>query len=124
MLLALAEADTQRPVSVRELAETSDVPYSFARTVQRDLAQAGFVNTARGPAGGLTLARPAAEVTLLDIIRAVQGEPTLSPCTREKNWCQREGTCPVHSVWHETDAQLRDILGNKTLAGLLATKGR
>lgn len=124
MLLALARADAERPVSVRELAESSDVPYSFARTVQRDLTRSGFVTTARGPAGGLSLARPAAETSLLDVIRAVQGEPTLSPCTREAGWCGREETCPVHEVWQETDAAVLTILGNKTLAGLLATDGR
>ena len=62
------------PVSVRELAETQGVPYAFARGIQRELVAAKLVESRRGASGGILLARPAAEVTLLDIANAKQGD--------------------------------------------------
>lgn len=119
MLLALAEAEESCPISVRELAEIQGVPYAFARAVQRDLAAAGLVTVRRGAAGGLCLARPPSDITLLDAVVATQGEPTVAVCAADPGWCARSGGCTVHRVWHDADMLLREYLGTKTLAGLL-----
>ncbi|MEN6430451.1 MAG: Rrf2 family transcriptional regulator, partial [Coriobacteriales bacterium] len=59
IMTALTAARSDVPVSLRELAGVQDVPYAFARNVQRDLMTAGLITTARGATGGLALARPA-----------------------------------------------------------------
>jgi Rrf2 family protein len=118
MMTALAVADTGCPVSVRELAEQQNVPYAFARSVARDLVAAGFVAATRGTAGGLCLARPAADITLLQIVEAIQGRMTIAVCTNEPAWCARSGRCSTHGVWEEADAAVRGLLARKTLAGL------
>ena len=107
------------PVSVRELAETQGVPYAFARGIQRELVAAKLVESRRGASGGILLARPAAEVTLLDIANAMQGDVSCSVCSRDPKWCSRMSTCEVHHVWRETDSMVREYLGTKSLAGLL-----
>lgn len=108
------------PVSVRELAERQQVPYAFARAVQRDLVAAGIVTTVRGSAGGCVLAVAASDLTLLDIISAIQGKPAVSVCSSDPAWCAQSGGCSVHRVWCELDAMTREFLGGKTLAGLSA----
>lgn len=118
LMLALARAEAGSPVSVKRLAEQQGVPYAFARGIQRDLVSAGLVESVRGAAGGLVLARPAAQVTLLDIVEAIEGRVSLNVCTADPAWCARMGSCPVHPVWKGANAVLREYLGSKTLEGL------
>lgn len=119
MLLNLA-ASGGGPVSVRALAEAGEVPYAFARSVQRDLVAAGFVEARRGVTGGLVLKRSAEDTTLLDVVEAMDGRPlSVAVCAADPSWCSRRPTCNVHGVWVEADAMLRGLLGSKTLADLL-----
>jgi Rrf2 family protein len=118
MMAALASAGSECPVSVRELAETQAVPYAFARAVQRDLQSAGLVIATRGSAGGLCLARPADEITLLDIVESMQGRLSVAVCANDPAWCARSGGCGTHGVWKQADELVRGLLGSKTLAGL------
>lgn len=106
------------PVSVRELAVRQHVPYAFARAVQRDLVAEGLVTTVRGSRGGAVLSADPTDLTLLQIVTAIQGEPSVSVCSREPQWCSMSGGCAVHLVWRGADEMLRDYLGSKTLAGL------
>lgn len=119
MLMHLALEGGDRPVSVRYLSELGDVPYSFARAVQRDLAGAGMVVTTRGAKGGMRLARDAEEITLLEIITSMQGAPSLSMCATDPSWCKRALGCKVHRVWVDANQYLSDYFGNVTLKGLV-----
>lgn len=112
------------PVAVRKLAERQGVPYAFARAVQRDLSAAGLVTTVRGAAGGAVLARPPEETTLLDVVTATQGIPSVSLCSHDPEWCARSGSCAVHSVWCGADVMLRGYLSSMTLAGLVNEEGK
>jgi len=108
------------PLSVREIAERGEVPYTFARGIQRDLLGAGLVQSRRGAKGGIVLARPAADITLLDIVDATQpGGTSCSLCSRDPKWCSRMKDCQVHKVWSDVDALVRDQLRSKSLAGLV-----
>jgi Rrf2 family protein len=121
LMLALAEAGGG-PVSVRERAERQQVPYAFARGIQRELVAAGLATTTRGATGGLSLARPASEITLLDVIEAVEGPIALNICTADPDWCQRMGACSVHQVWRGADDLVKEYFGSKSLAGLVGGK--
>jgi Rrf2 family protein len=118
MMTALATAGSECPVSVRELAEAQSVPYAFARSVQRDLMAAGLVTVTRGASGGMCLARPAAEITLLDVVESIQGQLSISVCANDPEWCARSGGCATHGVWLQADKLVRDLLAGRTLAGL------
>ncbi|MEN6430384.1 MAG: Rrf2 family transcriptional regulator, partial [Coriobacteriales bacterium] len=68
---------------------------------------------------GLALARPAEQITVLDIVEATHGDTSISVCTRDPGWCERAGSCSVHRIWKEADALVRQHLRSKTLAGLV-----
>jgi Rrf2 family protein len=122
ILLELARSDGA-PVSVRALADTQDVPYAFARGIQRELVSAGLVESRRGALGGIMLARRADAISLLDVVEAMQGAPSCSVCTSDPDWCRRMGGCSVHRVWSEADRIVSEYLGSKSLAGLIGSEG-
>lgn len=124
ILLALARSNGE-PVSVRELAENQNVPYAFARGIQRELVSAGLVESRRGATGGIRLARPAQDITLLDVVTAMQGPVSSAVCTKDAEWCRLMGGCTVHGVWREVDEMTSAYLGSKSLAGLVGqSEGR
>lgn len=114
-MLALSGVDDGKPVSVRQLADEMEVPYAFARGIQRDLVTAGLATTRRGVAGGLMLSRRPRDITMLDVVEAMEGPVALNICTSDPEWCSRMGTCSAHRVWGEANKLLRDYLGSKTL---------
>jgi Rrf2 family protein len=118
MMAALAAVDADCPISVRELADSQSVPYAFARSVQRDLMNAGLVRVTRGASGGMCLARPATEITVLDVVESIQGRLSISVCANDPGWCARSGGCGTHGVWLKADQLVRDLLASRTLAGL------
>ena len=118
LLLELARSDGA-PISVRALSETQDVPYAFARGIQRELVASGLVESRRGASGGIFLARPAEAISLLDVVTAMQGAPSCSVCTSDPGWCKRVGGCGVHGVWSEADKLVSEYLGTKSLEGLI-----
>lgn len=124
MLLELARSGGG-PVSVRKLADSQEVPYAFARGIQRDLSAAGLVSTLRGSSGGAVLAKAPAEITLLDVVRTMQGSVSCSVCAKDRTWCSRMGGCAVHRVWRDADEMMTRYLGSKSLTGLIEQeKGR
>ena len=112
-------------VSVRTLAREGGVPYSFARSIQHDLAQAGLVSNARGANGGMRLAVDPREATLLEVVEAVQGPVALSPCldaSEDGEPCPNRGRCRFTSVWCNARRLLRDMLSSVTLHQLIVER--
>jgi len=117
MMTRLA-TDLGSPMSVRTMSDADDVPYQFARAIQRDLADAGLIKVIRGARGGAILAKPTNEITLLDIVKSTQGKPECSPCTRDADWCSRMGACSVHDIWRELDSMTMKYLESVKLADI------
>jgi Rrf2 family protein len=105
-------------VSARRLGEIVEIPYPFARRIVTQLAAAGFVDTRRGVGGGVGLARPAAGITLRDVLCGLDGPIFVNECTRTPGFCSRSADCPVHEAWCEVDDVLDQFLGAKDLASL------
>ncbi len=110
-------------VSVRTAAKENDVPYSFARSIQHDLAVAGIVENSRGATGGMRLAVDPNETTLLQIVEAVQGPVLVSGCssTGENDGpCPRRAECGFSPVWCNAEALLRSLFSSVTLYQIVA----
>ena len=118
MLLKLASKQDQ-VLSVRELAEAQGVPYSFARSIQRDLVQAGLIKTTRGATGGTVLARPADEINLFHVVDAIQGPVVCAVCTKDPAWCERQPGCKVHRIWTDINEMLIERLNSTLISDLL-----
>jgi Rrf2 family protein len=112
-LIADLSEDMNRPLGLRALAERHGVTYAFARTVQQGLLKAGIVVTARGINGGLKLARPLQEITLLEVFEAAQDPLDKAFSARDCCWRNRKNSCVSDDLWLST----RKMLGQH-LAGI------
>lgn len=124
MLTALVE-NPDSVLSVRTAARDANVPYSFARSIQHDLAMAGIVENARGANGGMRLVVDSSEVTLLQIVEAVQGPVVLSPCLSAGEGgvsCPNRSECRYTAVWCNAARTLRAMLGSVTLRQLVVER--
>lgn len=112
-------------VSVRTASRDAGVPYSFARSIQHDLAQAGLVVNARGASGGMRLAVDPKETTLLQLVEAIQGPVSLSNCLEggeDGACCPNRERCRFRSVWGEAEKMLCGFYSSVTLHQLIVER--
>ena len=122
MLSALI-ADPDGIISVRTAARDNVVPYSFARSIQHDLAVAGIVENTRGANGGMRLAVDPCETTLLQVVEALQGSVAVSCCANPAGDgvpCPNRPTCHFSPVWCNAERLLRSFFSSVTLHQLVA----
>lgn len=110
-------------VSIAEIAEEESIPYAFARSIQHDLNAAGFISTARGAHGGLALKCDPEKVTLFDIIVALQGSASISPCALDPLSCAKQPSCVFNRVWQGADKILFSYFSSITLSDLFEMGG-
>lgn len=102
-------------ISIADVADEEDIPYAFARTIQHDLATAGFLKTVRGARGGLALAIDPAKTTILDVLRILQGPVSIAPCSIDPESCSLSEGCTFNRVWIAADEALTTLFGSLTL---------
>ncbi|HNX95088.1 MAG TPA: Rrf2 family transcriptional regulator [Holophaga sp.] len=111
LLLHLACLPEGVQVPIREISEARDLPVSFIRRLVARLVQAGMVVTARGSSGGIRLARLASEISLLDVVNAMEGGVSLSACVEHPGACGFSEACSVHRAWAGATRALEAQLG-------------
>jgi len=114
-LLSLALHGLDRPTSVKEIAERTGLPQPYLEQILLAVKGAGLVKSKRGVGGGYVLARPPAEITLAEIIAAVDGP--LATLVDTHDHC--EGHCVLQEVWVGVSDEMRQILDGFTLADLV-----
>jgi Rrf2 family protein len=119
-MLALSRENGDGPLSARRIAEEMAIPGRFLPQVMGDLSRAGLVHAEPGRNGGYRLGRPATEVSLLDVIEAVEGDSRRRSCVLRGGPCGASGTCDVHDVFFAAQDAVIGILSAASLAGLVA----
>jgi Rrf2 family protein len=107
--LARHHADPVR-VKAREIAEEMDIPSNFVPQILAELVRAGVVESVAGRSGGYRLCRPPSEISLLEIIEAVDGEIASRECVLRGGPCHWDDVCAVHVPWSRAQQALRDQL--------------
>jgi Rrf2 family protein len=107
-----------------EIAEAEGIPSSFMAKILRSLVRAKLLVSSRGVHGGFALARPAAEITMLQIVEAIEGPLSLTPCVPDPHGCVRACDCPAAPVWSKVQVSIEKVLGSTTLEALVSTPRR
>jgi len=103
------------------LSVETDVPLPTVQKLVSRLSAAGLIESARGTGGGFRLARPAAAISLADIIEAVEGPIAMTACVDEtRHDCAIEENCRVKPHWGVVNAAVRGALAGVSLASLSA----
>ena len=108
------------PVKGERIAQAQAIPIKFLENIMVDLRHAGLVRSQRGTEGGYWLARPAAEITLADVIRAVDGPLASVRGARSEELAYEGSAEPLREVWIAVRASLRNVLESVTLADIVA----
>jgi len=117
-VLYLAQQDNGKISMLSAIAKAQEVPPRFLAKIFQALAKAGVVKSHRGAKGGFSLARSASEITIKDVIEAIEGPIHLNVCLIAEGECERDHFCPVHSVWEDAQAKMMDVLSRKNFAEL------
>jgi Rrf2 family protein len=120
-LAAAQERDgALQPMKAEALARAQDIPLKFLENILQGLRQAGIVQSRRGPDGGHLLARPAAEISIADVIRAIDG-PLAGVGGRRPDQLEFSGSAvPMKEVWIAVRSTLRVLLEQVSLADVAA----
>lgn len=116
VLLAQAAARGEGPVKGDRLAEEQGLPLKYLENILAELRQAGIVRSQRGAEGGYWLGRPAEEVSVADVIRAVEGPLANVRGERPDDLAYPDGVGALREVWIATRAALRSVLEAVSLA--------
>jgi len=118
-ILYLAMRPYEQVSLLHNIAQSQNIPESYLAKIFQDLAKAGLVRAHRGAKGGFSLARPASEITLRQVIEALQGPISLNRCLDIREGCQYSEACPVEKVLRKAQAQLVATLDAATLEVLV-----
>jgi len=119
-MLYLSKIEPTQRAATSQIAEAKKIPPSFLAKIISQLSIAGLIHTSRGARGGVSLARPPAEITMLEVVEAIDGPIALNECTITPEGCPFSGDCPLHKLWVGTQADLVEKLRKTTFASFMA----
>ena len=121
-VIALGRAGPDAVTAAPRLAALTGIPVRFVAQVMAEIVRAGIAEARVGRAGGYRLARDAADITLLEVVEAVEGDPRRRACVLRDAPCLRDGACDVHAVFAAAQDALLDELARATIADLAARR--
>ncbi|MDY0341349.1 MAG: Rrf2 family transcriptional regulator [Coriobacteriia bacterium] len=116
MMYELAQLPPGTTLSIKDVSEVADIPESFGFTIAAFLVESSLVAATGFRNHLLSLARPAKEITMDEIIYACEPEFSLSTCVRDPLSCKRSSHCGVHAMWVSLDTIIIEHLRSMTLA--------
>ena len=117
LLTQFAARQDASPMTARELAGLAKLPKPTVGKLLKQLSHNGLLTSLRGTKGGYSLARPAGEITVAQIIEALEGPMALTEC-QAPGVCEQERFCSVKPNWLVINRTVRDALSNVTLADM------
>jgi Rrf2 family protein len=117
-MIYLASIKPDDVVPFREIARQMMVPEDFLAKILKTLVDQGLVRSSRGPHGGYALARPAAEVSFLEVIEAVEGPIAINVCLDGEDPCAKAQACTMVSVWRRGQEKMLEVYREVKLADI------
>lgn len=118
-LLDLAEHSGQGPIQSAEIASRQDIPEAYLEQLLGTMRKAGLIRSTRGPQGGHTLAVAPDQITLADVLLALEGPPAPMDCVENIEECHRAANCALREVWRDVGQASQQVLGATTIGELV-----
>lgn len=120
----LAVRYDEGPQSIKSIAARQDIPEAYLEQLIAVLRRSALVVSVRGAQGGYRLARSPREITVGDVLRALEGGLTLVDCLDEEESCGKSCACPSRIVWMKLRDGLNQIVDGITLADMVAEQAK
>ena len=115
-VIFLSRLNDDQKASTSCIAEDQKIPPSFLAKIVSQLSIAGLIQTSRGARGGVSLAKPPEEISVLDVIEAIDGPMLLNECAENPARCPFGDSCPLQKIWADTRQELVGKLSSATFA--------
>ncbi len=123
IMIDLAHQNSGEPVSLRSVAERQNITLKYMESIMTHLLRAQLVVSIRGKSGGYYLARPAADYTIFEILKAAEGELATVHClSTPHNKCPLNKTCSTLPLWSGLQTVIKTYLEGYTLADLMGSE--
>lgn len=117
-IVYLASQAPDQVCLLSDIAAAVDVPQTFLAKIFQQFSKIGLVKSYRGTGGGFLLGRAPDNITLLEVVEAVEGPIIPNRCVISAGECVRDTDCNVHPVWKRVQVQVREVLAGVTLKDL------
>ena len=114
----LTQLGPDRRAATSQIAEEKQIPPSFLAKIVSQLSVAGLLNTSRGARGGVSLAKDPTEISLLEVVEAIDGPILLNECVGDISNCVFGESCTVRPVWCDAQRELVNRLRSTTFGQL------
>lgn len=118
-VIYLARQPRGKVVSLSEVAEAEDLPEKFLAKIFQNLTRSGLIISHRGARGGFSLARPADQITVKELLESIQGPIHFTRCLSNLGDCNREEICELRKLWKKAQDYSIKLLTQHTLADLV-----
>ena len=115
-VIFLSRLNGDQKASTSVIAEQQKIPPSFLAKIVSQLSIAGLIQTSRGARGGVSLAKPPEDISVLDVIEAIDGPVLLNECATNSAACPFGEACPLQHIWCDTRQDLISKLSDATFA--------
>jgi Rrf2 family protein len=122
LMTALASEFGQRPLFLRDIAASEQISEKYLSLIVIPLRASGLVKSIRGAHGGYALVKDPHDITIYDIVEALEGEICLVRCIKQPAVCNRTAICPTRDTWSILGDKIRESLNSITLNELIKLK--
>jgi len=119
-VIYLAKQPKGKIVSLAEVAKAENLPEKFLAKIFQNLTRSGLIISHRGARGGFSLARPADQITVKELLESIQGPIHFTRCLSLLGECEREEICELRKIWKKAQDYLLKLLTQNTLADLVS----
>jgi Rrf2 family iron-sulfur cluster assembly transcriptional regulator len=117
-LLFLTKQPTDRLFLVSEVSKAQRITKTYLAKIFQRLSKTGLLKSTRGLNGGFNLGKPAKEITMKQVIEALEGPIVLKRCLLRQGECDEEESCPLHEVFEEAQEKFLEVLDRTTIEDL------
>ncbi len=122
-VLYLARQPFKKISFVNEISEEYKIPRSFLAKILQKLVKAKVVRSYRGVKGGFSLAKQARDISVLNVLEAIEGKLALNICLLDKKLCNFSRHCPVSAVWATAQSKVVEVLNKSNFEDMARYKG-
>jgi Rrf2 family protein len=114
-ILYLSTCDTNKPQKIGTISKKLNIPKEFTSKILQELTKYNIIGSSKGKAGGFYLKLPPEKITILSIIKIIEGDDFLEGCLLGFDNCSDANPCPIHQKWKICKDQLFSLLSNETI---------